>query len=85
MNGHSNKGARNPMAEMYPNDTYSQDLYQPAPKKGMAGWLIALIVLVVVICLCCICVVAALVLLGPAVGNTFSTIIETIEATTPMP
>ena len=73
------------MAEAYPEDIYPQDQYQPAPKKGMAGWLIALIVLVVFMCLCCICVLAALVLLGPAVGNTFSTIIETVEASTPMP
>ena len=35
--------------------------------------------------LCCLCVFAALLLLGPAVGTTFSTIIETVEAATPMP
>ncbi len=73
------------MAEVYPGDTYPRGETQPAPRKGMAGWLIALIVLVVLMFLCCVCACAALVLLGPAMGNTFSTIIETIEATTPMP
>ncbi len=59
--------------------------YEPEPKKGMSPWLIALIVVAVIICVCCFCAVAGLILLGPEVGNVFSTIIETIETTTPIP
>jgi uncharacterized membrane protein (DUF485 family) len=67
-------------------DIYEDEAYdQPEPKKGMSGWLIALIVLVVLIILCCICAFAAVLLLGPAVGTVFSTVIETIEAITPTP
>ncbi len=69
------------MEEDYADETY----YQPEPKRGLSGWLIALLVVVVLLILCCICVFAALLLLGPAVGTTFSTIIETLEVTTPMP
>lgn len=69
------------MEENYPDEAY----YQPEPKRGVSGWLIALLVVVVLLILCCICFFAALLLLGPAVGTTFSTIIETLEATTPMP
>jgi hypothetical protein len=61
------------------------DVYQPAPKKRMSGWLIALIVIAVLLVLCCLCVFISLLLLGPAVGNTFSTIIQTIEVATPVP
>jgi hypothetical protein len=69
------------MEDTYPDDAY----YEPGPKKGVSGWLIALLVVVVLLIVCCICLFAALLLLGPAVGTTFSTIIETLEAATPMP
>jgi hypothetical protein len=70
----------------YPDDVYQDIDYEaPEPKKGMSGWLIALIVLLVFIVLCCVCLFGVLVMLGPAVGNTFSTIVGTLEATTPMP
>ena len=69
------------MEENYSDEIY----YQSEPKRGVSGWLIALLVVVVLLVLCCICVFAALLLLGPAVGTTFSTIIETVEAMTPMP
>lgn len=69
------------MEENYSDETY----YQPEPRRGVSGWLIALLVVVVLLVLCCLCVFAALLLLGPAVGTTFSTIIETVEAATPMP
>ena len=69
------------MEDIYQDETYDQ----PEPKTGMSGWLIALIVLVVLIILCCICFIAALLLLGPAMGSTFSTILETLEAITPTP
>jgi flagellar basal body-associated protein FliL len=69
------------MEELYEDGTYDQ----PEPKKGMSGWLIALLVVVALIVLCCICFIAALLLLGPTMGTTFSTIIETIEAITPTP
>ena len=64
--------------EFYGDEGY----YQPAPRRGMSGWLIALIVALVVILFFCVCACAALVLAGPVIGNTFSTIIETL---TPMP
>jgi hypothetical protein len=82
------------MDDIYPDDTYQepteepyqdQSYYEPEPKKGMSGWLIALIVLLVLLLLCCICLCVATVLLGPAIGTTMSTIIETVEAVTPMP
>ena len=69
------------MEDSYEDETYDQ----PEPKKGMSGWLIALLVVVALIVLCCICFFAALILLGPTMGTTFSTIIETIEAITPTP
>lgn len=69
------------MEDTNPDDAY----YEPEPKKGVSGWLIALLVVVVLLIVCCICLFAALLLLGPAVGTTFSTIIETLEAATPMP
>jgi flagellar basal body-associated protein FliL len=69
------------MEDIYEDETYDQ----PEPKRGMSGWLIALLVVVVLLILCCICVFAALLLLGPALGTTFSTVIETVEAFTPVP
>jgi hypothetical protein len=74
------------MDDTYPSDIYQDDRYDaPEPKKGPSGWLIAFIVLLVLIVGCCICLLLAMLLVGPAVGNTFSTIIGTVEATTPMP
>jgi hypothetical protein len=67
-------------------DTYETDPYtQPEPKRRMSGWLIALIVILVLIVVCCICVFVGLLLAGPAVGNVFSTIVETVQAATPLP
>ena len=66
-------------------DAYQEVPYsEPEPKKGMSGWLIALIIIGALVVICCLCLLIVLVL-GPAVGNVFSTIIETVEATTPMP
>jgi flagellar basal body-associated protein FliL len=73
------------MEDLYQNDTYEHDDYEPQPKKGMSGWLIALIVVLALIVVCCICACLALLLAGPAVGNVYSTVIETIEAVTPVP
>jgi hypothetical protein len=74
------------MQDTYQDDT-SQNAYYPAPepKRGMSGWLIALIVVLVLVVVCCLCLCVALLLLGPTVGNTFSTIIEQIMTATPMP
>ncbi len=70
-------------------DTYQDDYYyEPEPKRGLSGWLIALIVILALIVVCCICavvVMAVLLLVGPAVGSTFSTIIEEIMTVTPVP
>lgn len=58
---------------------------QPPTRRGMSPWLIALIVVLVLIVACFACVCLVLLLIGPAVGTTFSTIIETIEVMTPVP
>lgn len=71
--------------EDYTNDTYQDDYYEPEPKRGMSGWMIALIVVLVLIVVCCLCACAAFLLAGPTIGNVFSTVIETIEVMTPMP
>jgi hypothetical protein len=74
------------MAEPYQGEPYQDDYYyEPEPKRGMSGWLIALIVVLVIIVVCCICVCLAMLLMGPAMGEVFSTMIETIEAATPIP
>jgi flagellar basal body-associated protein FliL len=67
-------------------DAYQEAPYsKPEPKKGMSGWLIAIIIIAALVVICCICLILSLLLLGPAVGNVFSTVIETVEAATPMP
>ena len=74
------------MGDTYQEEPYQDEYYyEPEPRRGMSGWLIALIVVLVLIVVCCICVCLAFWLMGPAVGNTFSTIIETMEALTPVP
>ncbi len=74
------------MEDTYPDEIYQDsDYYEPEPKKRMSGWLIALIVFLVLVVLCCFCILAGMLLLGPAIGNTFSTIVETLEAATPIP
>ena len=78
------------MTENYPQEQYPQDQYQPAyaappAKKGLSGWVIALIVVAVLLVLCCLCVCGTLTLAGPEVGNVFSSILETIEVMTPVP
>lgn len=72
------------MEEFTPNEA-SEDTYAATPKRGMSGWLIALIIVLGLAVVCIVCVCLALLLVGPAVGNTFSTIIETVEAATPLP
>jgi hypothetical protein len=72
--------------EDYTNDTYQDEYYyEPEPKRGMSGWLIALIVVLALIVICCLCACIAFLLAGPAIGNVFSTVIETIEVMTPVP
>lgn len=75
------------MEDAYQEVGYSEP--EPEPKKRMSGWLIALIVVVALVVVCCICLLIVLLVvpavLGPAVGNVFSTVIETMEAMTPMP
>ena len=73
------------MEESYPEGSYSE----PEPRARLAGWQIALIVAAALIVVCCLCLMVVFVLtpvlLGPEFGNVFSTVIETLEATTPMP
>jgi len=73
------------MKEMTADEPHPENSYEDTPGRGMSGWLIALIIVLGLAAVCILCLCLALWLLGPAVGNTFSTIIETIEATTPMP
>jgi hypothetical protein len=86
------------MDDIYPDDTYQepyeepyQESYQedyysePEPKRGMSGWLIALIVLLVLLVLCCICLCVATFLLLPTIETMGTTIMETIEAAPPIP
>jgi hypothetical protein len=51
----------------------------------MSGWLIALIILLVLLILCCICLCIATFLLLPTIETMGTTIMQTVEATTPMP
>lgn len=73
------------MEQPYEEASYEEELdhVEAQPKKGMSGWLIALIVVLVLIVIACICVCLVMLLLGPAIGTTFSTIIE--ELPTPLP
>ena len=74
------------MEESYQQEAYGDEYYyEPEPKKKMSGWLIALIVVLALLAICCICVCAGLLLAGPAVGNVFSEVIQTLEVMTPMP
>jgi flagellar basal body-associated protein FliL len=66
--------------EPYVQEDYSEP--EP-PKRRMSGWLIALIVILVLIIACCCVVVLVYLFFAPTVGNTFSTIIQTIEVYTP--
>ncbi len=74
------------MQDPYQEQMYQEPVYDEQyeePKKGMSGWLIALLIILALIVVCCLCVCASSLLLGPAVGNTFSVIIE--EVGTPLP
>ena len=75
------------MEDAYQEVGYSEP--EPEPKKKMSGWLIALIVIAALVVICCLCLLIVLVvapaLLGPEMGNVFSTVIETMEAMTPAP
>lgn len=73
------------MQEPYNVETVNQEYYAPAPKRGMSGWLIALIVVAVLIVLCCLCACVASLVLTPVVQDTFPAVMETLEALTPMP
>ena len=73
------------MQEPYDVEMADQGYYAPAPRRGLSGWLIALIVVAVLVALCCLCACVVLALLAPATGNVFSTIVETMEAVTPVP
>ena len=73
------------MEEPYDVDIAEQEYYAPAPRRGMSGWVIALIVIAALIVLCCLCACVAWALLAPVTGNVFSTIIENVLTVTPMP
>jgi hypothetical protein len=74
------------MVEPYQAETYQDEYYyEPEPKRGMSGWVIALIVILVIILICCICGCLGMILAGPAVGTVFSDIVSTMEVMTPVP
>jgi hypothetical protein len=58
---------------------------QPPPKQGgmfgLPTWAVILLALVGCICLVCVCGFVVLALSGDAIGNVFSNIISTLEAT----
>jgi len=73
------------MSQPYQSPAYPEQNYyrEPEPKKGMSGWLIALIIILVLIVVCCLCSCLAMMLSGPTVGDVFSTIVLTAEAPIP--
>ena len=76
------------MQDPHETEPYVQEgYYEPEPKRRMSGWLIALIVILVLIvaCCCCVFVILFFVPTSSSVGNVFSTIIQTLEAFTPIP
>jgi hypothetical protein len=71
------------VTETYEDELYEDECdYEPEPRRGMSGWLIVLIVALVIVMVCCVCACLIVLLSGPAIGNTFSTIIESL---TPVP
>jgi hypothetical protein len=75
------------MVEPYQEPVYQEEeyYYEPEPKRGMSGWVIALIVILVLILICCICGCLGMLLAGPAVSGVFEEIVTTMEALTPVP
>jgi hypothetical protein len=74
------------MAVHYPVDDLPEEGHEPGvPRRHVSGWLIALIVLLALSFACCLCLFLAGWLLGPAVGDVFTAILETAEAATPYP
>ena len=74
------------MEDPYQTDTYAEEYYTPPePRRGMSGWLIALIVVLALVVVCCLCACLVLVFASPAIGDVFSTVVETLEAVTPVP
>ena len=73
------------MEELAADEAYPDEISAPSPKRGMSGWLTALLVVLGLASVCIVCLCLALWLAGPVVGNTFSTIVEPVEATTPIP
>jgi len=59
--------------------------YQTPPQNNTTRNIIIAVVVIIVLCCCClIAVYAGLSLMGPAVGNVFSNIVEGLEVT-PVP
>ena len=63
----------------------NQEVPYSEPKRGMSGWLIALIIVAALLVVCCLCLLLSFLLLGPEIGNVLSTVVETWEAVTPLP
>ena len=64
---------------------YEVPYSEPEPKQGISGWVIALIIIAALVVICCVCTLSSFLLLGPELGKALSTIVETMEAATPMP
>jgi hypothetical protein len=61
-----------------------EDYEQPARNNTTRNIIIAVVVIIVLCCCCLIAVFGSLTLMGPAVGNVFSNIVEGLEVT-PVP
>jgi hypothetical protein len=57
---------------------------QPQQNNTTRNIVIAIVVIIVLCCCCFIAIWASLMLMGPAVGNVFSNIVEGLEVT-PVP
>jgi hypothetical protein len=65
------------MEDLYQEESYPDEYYyEPEPRSGTSGWVIALIVIAALLLVCCICfflTVAGVAVLSPALEGTFST------------
>jgi hypothetical protein len=73
------------MEEPYDVDSVDQGYYAPAPRRGISGWLIALIVVGVLVVVCCLCACVVVLLITPAMSENLPAILETLEIVTPGP
>ena len=66
------------------SDYNYEDYEEPARNNTTRNIIIAVVVIIVLCCCCLIAVYGGLMLMGPAMGNVFSNIVEGLEVT-PVP